>query len=149
MHLSMNRAWQTRPLGITALIIFFLVGALISFLAGLSLLFPSTLFEAMWRVNPHGHEGLLRMGLWGVVLLFAASASCAAAAVGLWRRTRWGHILAISLIAVNLLSDLINTVLGIEPRAIVGVPIALIILLYLRSRRVQNYFAQYTSNRVE
>ena len=136
----MNRARQTRPLGITALIIFFLVSALISFLAGLSLLFPSTLFEAMWRVNPHGHEGLLRMGLWGVVLFFAASASCAATAIGLWRRTRWGHILAVTLIAVNLLSNLINTVTGIEPRAIVGVPIALIILLYLMSRRVRNYF---------
>lgn len=145
----MNRALHTRPLGITALIIFFLVGALISFLAGLSLLFPFTFFESMWRVNPRGHEGLLRIGFWGVVLLFVASASCAAAAVGLWRRTRWGHIVAITLIAINLLSDLINTVLGIEPRAIVGVPIALAILLYLRSRRVQNYFAQYTSDRVE
>lgn len=145
----MNKALHTRPLGITALIIFFLAGALISFLAGLSLLFPSTFFEAMWRVNPHGHEGLLRIVPWGVVLLFAASASCAAAAVGLWRRARWGRILAITLIAVNLLSNLINTVLRIEPRAIVGVPIALAILLYLRSRRVQNYFAQYTSNRVE
>ena len=149
LHLSMNRALQTRPLGITALIIFFLVGALISFLAGLSLLVPSTLFEAMWRVNPHGHEGLLRIGLWGVVSLFAASASCAAAAVGLWRRTRWGHILAITLIAINLLSDLINAVLGIEPRAIVGVPIALMILLYLMSRRVRSHFAQVPGNRVE
>ena len=145
----MNRALHTRPLGITALIIFFLVGALISFIAGLSLLFPSTFFEAMWRVNPHGHEGLLRIDLWGVALLFAASASCAAATIGLWRRTRWGHILAITLIVVNLFSDLINTALRIEPRAIVGVPIALAILLYLRSRRVQNYFAQYRSNRVE
>ena len=145
----MNRALQTRPLGITALIIFFLVGALISFLAGLSLLVPSALFEAMWRVNPHGHESLLLIGLWGVVLLFAASASCAAAAVGLSRRTRWGHILAITLITVNLLSNLINTVLRIEPRVIVGVPIALMILVYLRSRRVQNYFAQNTSNPLE
>ncbi|HEV2826033.1 MAG TPA: hypothetical protein VGW76_00415 [Pyrinomonadaceae bacterium] len=138
-----------RPTGITALIIFFLVGTLISFLAGLSLLFPSALFEAMWRVNPHGHEGLLRIGFWGVGLLFAASASCAAAAVGLWCRTRWGHMLAITLIAVNLLSDLINTVLGIEPRAIVGVPIALAILLYLLTRRVRNYFTQHPNNRVE
>lgn len=145
----MTRRLHARPLGITALIIFFLVGTLISFLAGLSLLFPSTFFEAMWRVNPHGHEGLLRTGFWGVVLLFAASASCAAAAIGLWRRTRWGHMLAITLIAVNLLSGLINTVLGIEPRAIVGVPIALAILLYLFSRRVRNYFVQNPSDRVE
>jgi hypothetical protein len=102
----MIRALQARPLGITALIIFFLVGTLISFLAGLSLLVPSLLFNVMWRLNPHGHEGLLRIGLWAVVLLFAASASCATTAVGLWKRARWGHILAIVLIGINLLSDL-------------------------------------------
>jgi hypothetical protein len=141
----MIRALHARPLGITALIIFFLVGTLISFLAGLSLLVPFACFNVMWRVNPHGHEVLLRIGLWAVVLLFAASASCAAAAAGLWRRTRWGHILAITLIGINLLSDLINAVLGIEPRALVGVPIALMILLYLVSRRVRDYFAQRPS----
>ncbi len=132
----------TRPIGIAALIIFFVAGTLISFLAGLSLLFPADFFNVMWRLNPHGHEGLLRIGLWAIVLLFAASASCGTAAVGLWKRKRWGHILAIVLIGINLVSDVLNTVLGIEPRAIVGVPIALAILLYLMSRRVRNYFAQ-------
>jgi hypothetical protein len=132
----------TRPLGITALIIFFLFGTLISFFAGLSLLVPSAFFKGMWRLNPHGHEGLLRIGYWAVLLLFAASASCATAAVGLWKRARWGHILAIVLTGINLLSDLVNTVLGIEPRAIVGVPIALVIVLYLVTMRVRNYFDQ-------
>jgi hypothetical protein len=130
-----------RPLGITALGLFFLAGSLISFTAGMSLLVPRFL-EPLWRLNPHGHEGLLRIGFWGVVLLFAASASCAAAAIGLWRRARWGHKIAIALITLNLLSDLVNTVLGIEPRAIVGVPIALALLFYLMTGRVRNYFAQ-------
>lgn len=135
----------TRPIGITALIIFFVAGTLISFLAGLSLLFPADFFNVMWRLNPHGHEGLLRIGYWAVVLLFAASASCAGAAVGLWKRARWGHILAIILIGINLLSDLVNAILGTEPRAIVGVPIALLLILYLLTKRVRNYFAQRTA----
>ena len=133
------------PLGIAALSVFFLIGSLISFTAGVSLLVPGGFLEPMWRVNPHGHEGLLRIGLWAVALLCAASASCAAAAVGLWRRARWGYIVAIVLIAINLLSDVANTVLGTEPRAIVGVPIALALLFYLMSRRVRNLFA---SNRI-
>lgn len=127
--------------GLAALNIFFLVGTLTSFLAGVSLLLPSAFFNAMWRLNPRGHEGLLRIGLWGVLLLFAVSASCGATAVGLWKRARWGHILAIVLIAINLLSGLVNTVLGTEPKAIVGVPIALLIILYLLTKRVRNYFA--------
>lgn len=109
---------HARPLGITALIFFFLVGTLISFLAGVSLLAPSAFFEAMWRANPRGHEGLMRIGLWAVVLLFVASISCAAAAIGLWRRDRWGHAIAVTLIAINLLSDFANAVMGTEPRAI-------------------------------
>jgi len=135
----MSRA-STRPFGITALIIFFMVGTLISFVAGLSLLIPSAFFTGMWRLNPHGHVGLLRIGYWAVVLLFSASAACAIAAVGLGKRARWGHILAIALIGINLLSDLVNTILGTKPRAVVGVPIALLIILYLLTKRVRDYF---------
>lgn len=130
-----------RPLGIAALSLFFLIGSLISFTAGVSLLVPVGFVEPLWRVNPHGHEGLLRMGLWAVALLFVASASCAAAAVGLWRRARWGYIVAVALITINLLSDVVNAALGTEPKAIIGVPIALALLFYLVSRRVSRCFA--------
>ena len=133
---------SARPFGITALIIFFLVGSQISFVAGISLLIPSAFFSVMWQLNPHGHDGLLRIGYWAVVLLISVSAFCAITAVGLWRRARWGHILAIVLIGINLLSDLVNTILGTEPRAIVGVPIALLIILYLLTKRVRNYFSE-------
>ena len=137
----MTRISQTRPGGITALSIFFAAGALISFTAGLSLLFPNSIIEAIWRVNPRGHQGLIRIGLWGVALLFAASVSCAAGAVGLWRSARWGHGVAVTLIAINLLSDVANSVLGAERRAVVGIPIAFALLLYLISKRVRKYFA--------
>lgn len=129
-----------RPLGITALSIFFLIGSLISFIAGFSLLRPGSFLEPMWRLNPRGHEGLVRIGVWGAALLFAASTSCGVAAIGLWRRARWGHVTAVTLIAINLISDLANAILGTEPRAIVGVPIASALLLYLLSKRVRNLF---------
>jgi len=137
-----------RPLGITALSVFFMTGALISFTAGFSLLIPGFL-DPLWRMNPRGHEGLLRIGVWAVTLLFAASASCAAAAVGLWRGARWGHIVAIALVAINLLSDVANSILGTEPKAIVGVPIALALLFYLMSRRIRNFFATTRPSRDE
>jgi hypothetical protein len=130
-----------RPGGITALGIFFIAGALISFTAAVSLLIPGSFLEPMWRLNSRGHEGLIRIGPWAVVLLFAASIFCAAAAAGLWRRARWGHRIAVTLIAIILLSDIANTLLGTEPRAVVGIPIALALMLYLMSKRVREYFA--------
>jgi hypothetical protein len=68
------------------------------------------------------------------------SAACAAAAGGLWRGRGWGHFLAIGVIGVNLIGDTVNVVLGTEPRAIFGLPIAAAILTYLLTPRVQTFF---------
>lgn len=126
--------------GIVALAVFFFAGSFISFTAGLSLLMPGDFLEPLWRLNPRGHDGLVRIGLWAVLLLFTASASCLVAAIGLWRGARWGHKIALVLIAVNLLSDILNAVSGNEPRTIIGVPVALAIMIYLMSGRVKRYF---------
>jgi hypothetical protein len=135
-----NMAETKRPRGISALSIFFLAGALISLTAAASLIFPGSLIEPMWRVNPRAHKYLSDLGPWAVVLMFAVSLSCLMAAVGLWRRAAWGHKLAISLIVINLSGDVVNTIMGTEPRAIVGVPIALTILVFLLSKKVRDSF---------
>jgi hypothetical protein len=135
-----TRGSLARPVGITALSMFFVIGAAISFTASMSLLRPNSFLESMWRLKPHGRIGLEGMGWWGILLLLAVSVPCALAAVGLWRGTRWGHRIAVTLIAINLIGDVVNTVTGVEPRAIVGVPIASGILLYLFRKRVRLFF---------
>ncbi len=130
-----------RPRGITALSIFFLAGAAISLTASVSLLGPQSFLESMWRLNPRAHKNLSSLGLWAVVLLATVSVFCAGAAIGLWRGSRWGHWLAVGLITLNLVADIINVLLGTEPRAIVGVPIAAAILAYLMSKGVRDYFS--------
>ena len=129
-----------RPRGITALSIFFLAGALVSLTASASLLLPGSIIEPMWRVNPRAHKHLSDLGWWSSVLLFAVSVSCGLAASGLWRRAAWGYKIAVGLIAINLVADVANALMGNEPRAIVGVPIALAILIYLFSKKVRVSF---------
>src|SRR5687768_825451 len=119
--------------GITALSIFFLAGAATSLTASLSLLRPNSFLESMWRLNPRAQESLSSLGLWAVLLMAIVSVFCAAAAIGLWRGSRWGHWLAVGLIATNLIGSVTNVLLGTEPGAIVGIPIAVAILLYLLS----------------
>ena len=80
------------------------------------------------------------MGVWAVILMGAVCVGCALAAVGLWRGARWGYWLAVSLLAINLLGDILNVFLGTEPRAVVGIPIGLAILAFLMSRRVRRFF---------
>jgi len=131
---------EPRPVGITALSIFFLFGATMSFIAFVSLLFPGSILEPMWRLNPRAHEGFAAMGVWAIVLMCVVSVACASAAVGLWRGARWGYRLAIILLTINLLGDIVNVALGTEPRAVVGVPIVLALLAFLMSRRVRRFF---------
>ncbi len=48
----------------------------------------------------------------------------------------------MALLAINLIGDAANVVLGTEPRALVGVPIAALLLLFLATGRVRAYFAE-------
>lgn len=111
-----------------------------SFISAVSLLFPGSLLEPMWRLNPRAHEAFTSIGIWAVVLMCAVCAACASAALGLWRGARWGYRVAIILLAINLLGDLVNALTGTEPRALAGVPIVVALLLYLMSRRVRHFF---------
>ena len=103
---------ETRPPGITALSIFFLFGAAMSFISSVALLFPGSFLEPMWRLNPRAREGFAGIGAWAVVLMCGVSALCALASVGLWRGARWGYWLAVALLAINLLGDILNVLLG-------------------------------------
>jgi hypothetical protein len=132
---------EKRPFGITALSVFFIFGAVASSLSFVSLLFPGSFLEPMWRLNPRAREGFATMGVWAIVLMCAVFLACATASVGLWRGAHWGYWLAVTLLGVNLLGDIANVLLGTEPRAVVGIPIVLAILVYLMRRRVRSFFS--------
>jgi hypothetical protein len=129
-----------RPAGVTALSAFFVFGALMSLVSGLALLFPGSVLEAMWRLNPRAREGLGRLGPWGIVLMLSVSVACAFAAVGLRRGVAWGRRLAIGILLVNLAGDGLSALSGIEPRAAIGLPIGAGLVAYLRTRRVREFF---------
>jgi hypothetical protein len=126
---------QRRPIGIILLCFFFTFGVLASGLSAVMLLAPGTPLDVLWRLNPHAHEGFLRMGRSAVVLMSAVCLACTAAALGLWRRRPWGYWTAMVILSMNLLGDIINSLLGREWRTLVGVPIAGLMILYLLKKR--------------
>ena len=130
-----------RPWGVTVLAMFFGLGAAISFMACVSLLAPGGLIEPMWRLNPRAQEALERAGPAGITLMSLVSVACAFAAVGLWSGTRWGYGSAMALLVINLLGNVANVVSGVEPRAIVGVPIVAGLLAFLATKQVRSYFS--------
>lgn len=108
----------------------------------ISLLLPRGLLEPIWRVNPRAHETFLTMGLWAPLLLAVICFICAFTSYGLFYSRIWGYRLAIALLVANLISDLVNVIFGIEPRAWIGVPIVLLLIWYLRSPSVRGHFRQ-------
>ncbi len=136
-----------RPSGVTALSLFFLVGAVLAGTAAASLAFPSSVLEPMWRLNPHGHQGLLRMHAWAVVLMALASFGCAVAGVGLWCLRSWGYAVAVIVLVIQLAGDVVNVVSGVEPRAAVGVPVVAALLVYLTRASVRQAFSRAKAER--
>src|SRR5262245_46152637 len=135
-------ALPRRPAGITALAGLFALGTVASGLSFISLVTPGGFLEPMWRLNPRGHEGFLRMGSWALVLLGIVCVACAACAYGFFTGRRWGYRLGVVGLVVNMAGDVTNAALGVEPRAIVGVPIVGLVLWYLSTRSVREFFSR-------
>jgi hypothetical protein len=92
----------------------------------------------MWQLNPRAHSDFQSMGGWAIGLMLLVGAACALAARGLWRRTRWGYILALAVLSINLLGDLLNALVLGDLRTLVGLPIGGGMLAYLLSDRVSS-----------
>ena len=131
---------KTRPFGVIALVLLFAVGTCASFISAVSLAFPGSFLEPIWRLNPSARAGFTRIGPMAVVLMVAVCISCIFTAIGLWLGRHWGYRLAVAMLAVNLCGDVVNVITGTEPRAIIGIPIAGLILFYLLRKRTRNHF---------
>jgi len=124
-----------RPPGITALSLFFVFGALMSGLTVFLLLFPGSVLEPAWRLNPRAHEAFAAMGLWAVLLMALVCLVCILAATGLWRCKRWGFWTALGILSVNLAGDTTNALITGDKRTMIGLPIAGVMIWYLIRRR--------------
>ena len=122
---------KTRPFVVTVLIVLFVIGVTASLISVISLTFPGSFLEPVWKLNPRAREGFARMGGWSILLMSVVCVTCLVTAIGLWRRLRWGYWLAAIVLTINLVGDVINVLVGTDRRAIVGIPIVLLLLVYL------------------
>jgi hypothetical protein len=126
---------KSRPVTVTAISLFFIFGTLMSGITAAMLLFPGSPIEPLWRLNPRAREAFASMGALAVLLMIAVCVSCFTAAVGLWGLKRWGYWTAIMVLSINLAGDALNTVLVRNWRTLIGLPIGLTLILFLRQKR--------------
>ena len=127
-------------LTVNAFAAFYLLGSVMACTCAVALAFPGTFLDGLWQLNPRAREGFASLGSVAVALMTVVSAACLSAAVGLWKAKRWGYRLAVALLLMNLTGDVVNVVLGTEPRAAVGIPIVIIVLWLLSRTSVRAHF---------
>jgi hypothetical protein len=110
---------------------FFAFGASMCALTIALLLFPGTVFDPLWRLNPDAHATFETIGRWSIAIMLIVGAACCSAAIGLWCGALWGTRVALIILAVNMVGDLLNTVFRHDYRALVGLPVAAAMIFYL------------------
>ena len=117
--------------GLTAMAVFLVFAATMATLAGITLLFPGSFLDPIWRLNPEAGEQLRQLGRGIGIAFLGLGAAMVAAAIGWIKRRFWGWALAVIIIASQVLGDLVNALLGELLKGAVGVMIAAALLAYL------------------
>jgi hypothetical protein len=132
---------SSHSFGLTAMGVFLFFGAAMATFAGITLLFPGSFLDPMWRLNPEAGEQLRQLGRGIGIAFLGLAAAMIAAAIGWIRRRFWGWVLAVIIIASQVLGDLVNALRGESWKGAVGVVIAGALLIYLLRSNVRSAFA--------
>ena len=129
--------------GITAVGIFLFFGATMAALAGTTLVFPGTILDKVWALNPRAYRQRAPAGRIAGMRFLLLSVSMAVAGTGWFRRRYWGWCLAVIIIATQVLGDLVLR--GDFVRGGIGFAIGGALLLYLFSSKVKGVFCELPS----
>jgi hypothetical protein len=115
--------------------------------AGFTLLVPGTFLDALWGLNKPGHDGLAALGRLAALPFVILCPMLGLAALGWFRRRRWGWVLGITIIAINMTGDLGQLFLGKRWKGAIGLVVAGLLLSYMARRRVRDYFGEEVRSR--
>lgn len=116
---------------------FFALGATMCALTVGLLLFPGTALDSLWRLNPDAHLAFHSIGSWALVVMLTVGSACLLASIGLWKGALWGTRTALIILAINIVGDLINALFRHDYRALIGLPIGVVMIFYLvRSKNI-------------
>jgi hypothetical protein len=127
-----------RPAFVSVIVVFLALAAILSLAVGGALLAPHSPLSMVWRMNPRAQLDFAALGTLGVTLLIILAALTSLVAVGLWVGTRWGWWLTVTGLVLNAVGDLVRA-LTFEPRAAIGIPVVVAVLLILTRTNVRRW----------
>jgi hypothetical protein len=114
---------------------FFAFGATMCTLTIVLLLFPGTVLDSLWSLNPNAHTAFQSIGKIASLLMLVVGTACGFAAIGLWQSSLWGIRLALIILSLNIVGDLFNALVRHDYRALIGLPIGGAMIFYLARYR--------------
>lgn len=120
--------------------VFLFFGAAVALLAGTTLIFPGTFLDRAWRLNPAAYAQLAPLAAPVGIVFLVLAAVLAVAATGWLRRRRWGWVLAVVIVAIQILAGFANLLRGDLLRGAAGVVIAGALLFYMTRPGVRTAF---------
>ena len=93
--------------------------------------FPGTALDILWRLNPDAHNAFQSIGNWSIAIMVVVGSTCLFAAIGLWRGAIWGTWVAVIILTANMTGDLLNALFRRDFRALIGLPVAAVMIFYL------------------
>lgn len=128
---------RAAPWGVVLLATFLATATVILVAAGLALLLPGSAMEVVWLVYPARRAILMPYRVWLGPGFLGLAVLMAAASVGCVQRRRWGWRLAVTIFAVNGLSDAAQVIFGRVVEGGIGVVVAGAVLFYLMRANVR------------
>ena len=126
--------------GFIAVGLFLFFAASTASFGGLTLIFPGTILDRAWKLNPRAYAELVAEGrIAGVPFLFLAFI-LALAGVGWFRHRWWAWYLAFVMVGTQVLANLISIFVGYFFRGSAGLVIASALLLYLARPTIRAVF---------
>jgi hypothetical protein len=134
---------KQRPKTVSIVAAFLFAATAIAAVAGISLLFPGTLFDRLWELNKPGAAAFHALGRLSGVLLLVLGVGTSAAAAGLLQGKKWSWWFAMVLFTINGCGDVVSFFATRDIlRSGSGVVIASVFLYALSRGRVRRYFEQ-------
>jgi hypothetical protein len=132
---------EPKTRGFTAMGIFLFFGATMASLAAITLLWKGTALDGVWALNPTAYKELAPLGGSVGILFLLLGATLTMAGIGWFRHRLWGWRLAITIIATQVLGDVVNFFRGDFLRGGIGTIIAGGLLLFLLRPKTRAAFA--------
>jgi hypothetical protein len=132
---------EPKTRGFTAMGIFLFFGATMASLVAITLLWKGTALDGVWALNPTAYKELAPLGGSVGILFLLLGATLTMAGIGWFRHRLWGWRLAITIIATQVLGDVVNFFRGDFLRGGISIIIAGGLLLFLLRPKTRAAFA--------